>query len=198
MAGHCDQKLRMINTLSWKEVFAFDHSLLELNDNNSNPELNIYVESETTDEGPLYEAVGKPFQISRLTAPEMRQIQADGLPRVGISKMAISHDSNFVATVCEQCPKFVWIWDLNTISLNSLLMQKNSVNDITWAPTTLNLNISSNDGKIFLWSLRGASVCQVPQISQKENFRVTKIQWNPNGKNFAAIEHNSGLVFVYP
>jgi hypothetical protein len=74
MVGHCDQKLRMLNTLSWKEVFAFDHSLSEINDNNSSTELNIYVESETPDEGPLYEAVGKPFKLERLTSPEMQQI----------------------------------------------------------------------------------------------------------------------------
>jgi WD40 repeat protein len=77
-------------------------------------------------------------------------------------------------------------------------MQKNQVNDISWAPNSLNLNVSSNDSKIFLWSLRGASICQVPSISQKENFKVTKIIWNQNGKNFAAVEQNSGLVFVYP
>ena len=71
MAGYCDQKLRMMNTLSWKEVFAFDHSLLELNDNNSSSDLNIFVESETKDDGPLYEAVSKPFRIDRLTNPEI-------------------------------------------------------------------------------------------------------------------------------
>ena len=88
MVGHCDHKLRMLNTLSWKEVFAFDHSLSEINDNNSSTELNIYVESETPEEGPLYEAVGKPFKLERLTSPEMQQISQDGLPRVGISKIA--------------------------------------------------------------------------------------------------------------
>jgi hypothetical protein len=101
MVGHCDQKLRMVNTLSWKEVFAFDHSLSELNENNSTNELNIYVESETVEDGPLYEAVGKPFKLERLTSPEMGQMTPEGLPRVGISKLAISHDSNYIATVCE-------------------------------------------------------------------------------------------------
>lgn len=82
--------------------------------------------------------------------------------------------------------------------LNSLVQQKNPIADVSWAPNSLNLNISSSDGKIFLWSLRGASVCQVPQMQRKDNFKVTEIMWNPNGKNFAAIEQNQGLVFVYP
>lgn len=31
----------------------------------------------------------------------------------------------------------------------------------------------------------------------KENFTVQKVEWNPNGKSFAALDKN-GLVFVYP
>jgi hypothetical protein len=63
LAGYCDSKLRMINTMSWKEVFAFDHarSFENLDDSNSSADLNIYVENETIDDGPLYEAVSKPY-----------------------------------------------------------------------------------------------------------------------------------------
>ena len=48
-------------------MFAFDHSFDELNDLNSQSDLNIYVESETKNDGPLYEAVSKPFKMQRLT-----------------------------------------------------------------------------------------------------------------------------------
>jgi hypothetical protein len=48
-------------------VFPFDHSLEEINEGNSSPDVNIYVESETPEDGPLYEAVGRPFKIDRLS-----------------------------------------------------------------------------------------------------------------------------------
>lgn len=67
VSGHCDQKCRMISTLSWKEVFTFNHSLEELNEENTSAEVNIYIESETLEDGPLYEAVGMPFKIEKLT-----------------------------------------------------------------------------------------------------------------------------------
>lgn len=199
LGGYCDQKMRMISTLSWKEVFAFNHALEQLDDNNSSADVNIYVEAETKEDGPLYEAVSKPFKLERLTQNQIAQVQSStGLPRVGISKIAISPDSCFAATVNEQHPKIVWIWDLIKMQLNSLILQKDAVLDLKWAPNSLNLNISSSDAKIFLWSLRGASVCLVPPMNQKQSFNVTATVWNPNGKNFAAIENNSGLVFVYP
>mmetsp|Transcript_13438 Transcript_13438/g.22875 ORF Transcript_13438/g.22875 Transcript_13438/m.22875 type:complete len:424 (-) Transcript_13438:21-1292(-) len=201
LAGYCDQRLRLINTLSWKEVFAFDHGhhFEELNDLNSQADLNIYVESDNPEDGPLYEAVSKPFKLQKLTQAQSSQIGKDGeLPRVGVSQVSVSFDSQFAASVNENCPCYVWIWDLERLNLNSLIMQKNPVADVEWAPNSLNLNISSSDSKIFLWSLRGASVCQVPYMSQSENFNVLKVRWNPNGKNFAAIESTSGMVFVYP
>ena len=69
LVGYCDSRLRMINTLSWKEVYAFDHAHAfdELTEANSTPDLNIYIENETTEDGPLYEAVGKPFKLEKLT-----------------------------------------------------------------------------------------------------------------------------------
>lgn len=201
LAGYCDSKLRLINTMSWKEVFAFDHAHLfdELTDNNSSPDLNIYMENETPEDGPQYEAVSKPFKLEKLSKDQMSQIQPDtNLPRVGVSKIVISPDSYFAASICETSPTCVWIWDLTKLCLNSLLVQRNRVSEICWAPTSTNLNISSMDGKIYLWSLRGASVCQVPPMQMKENFKVSGIRWNRNGKNFAAVDKGQGLVFVYP
>jgi len=64
----------MISTLSWKEVYTFDHSVEELNDENTSSEVNIYIESETPEDGPLYEAVAKPFKIERLSHNVVSQI----------------------------------------------------------------------------------------------------------------------------
>ena len=66
----------MVNTMSWKEVFAFDHAHIfeELTDANSSPHLNIYIENETPEDGPLYEAVSKPFKLEKLTKEQMAAI----------------------------------------------------------------------------------------------------------------------------
>ena len=67
-------------------MFAFDHSFEELNDVNTQSDLNIYVESETKNDGPLYEAVSKPFKMQRLTLAQISSMQKDtDLPRVGVS-----------------------------------------------------------------------------------------------------------------
>jgi WD40 repeat protein len=119
----------------------------------------------------------------------------NGLPKLGVSLIAISSDSLFCATKNENSPNYVWIWDLTLFTLNTILIQKHEVLDLKFSPKLCNLNVSTGDGKIYLWSPRGASVCQVPV--NKQNFSVNEIVWNPNAKNFAALDTN-GLVFVYP
>ena len=65
MAGFHDEKLRMINSLSWRELYAFDHSWEELTEVNSSDILNIYREQESVD-GVFYEALTRPFNVPRI------------------------------------------------------------------------------------------------------------------------------------
>lgn len=77
------------------------------------------------------------------------------------------------------------------------MIQKSEVDSLAWCPRSpqATLNVSTGQGKLFLWTERVASVCQVPV--SKDNFGVQRVEWNPNGRSFAALDR-TGLVFVYP
>jgi hypothetical protein len=111
------------------------------------------------------------------------------------------------------------------MTLNSLIVQQTAIADLAWCPRTNNLNISTNSSRLFLWSPKGASVCQVPvqtgeglkgtqkiapsmTLSTSRSTKgkpsgstidltVSSVAWNPNGTSFAALDRNQ-LVFVYP
>lgn len=157
--------------------------------------MNIYIE--TTDSrdssAAVYATGSKPYKLPGLAKHQL-SVKGD-LPRIGISIIEVSHNNTFIATKNENNPNCVWIWDLNTLALNTILIQKHEVTAIQWCPKMLTLNISAGDGKLYIWTLKGASICNVPV--NKENFTVNSIEWNPNGKSFAALD-KGGLVFVYP
>ena len=162
LAGFHDEKVRIINSLSWRELFAFDHSWGELTEMNSSDILNIYKEQDSPD-GIFYEALSRPYTVPRL--PLQDQAPGVGLGKVanrGVSRIEVSHDSRFAATKCLTSPRCVWIWDLVEMSLNSLLVQSGEIADLRWNPHSHNLNICSGANRLFLWSPKGASVCQVP------------------------------------
>jgi WD40 repeat protein len=117
------------------------------------------------------------------------------LPKVGISLIAISQDAKMVATKNESQPNIVWVWDITKLSLNSILVQKQEVTHLEWCPQNLTLNVSTGNDKLYIWTLKVASLCQIPV--NKDNFCVQQVVWNPNGRSFTAMDKN-GLVFVYP
>ncbi len=55
----------MINSMSWQELYAFDHSWDELTEVNSSDILNIYKENDSND-GVYYQALGRPFIVPRI------------------------------------------------------------------------------------------------------------------------------------
>ena len=148
--------------MSWQELFAFDHSWESLTEVNSSDILNIYLESDSGD-GVYYQAVSRPFSVPRI--PLQDQVPGVGVGRVakrGVSRIEVSFDSRFAATKCETSPRCIWIWDLVEMSLNSLLVQSKEISDFRWNPRSHNLNICTGASRLFLWSPKGASVCQVP------------------------------------
>ena len=163
----------------------------ELTAQNTGELINIYKEVNTKTDGSYYEAMQRPFELGRVKSQK------------GIQQIALSSDSKFCATLCATTPKCVWVWDLSDYNLNSILVQEHDVSDLSWCPRSNNLNISTlESSKLYLWSPKGASVCQVPlpqslQEGSGKDVHVSKVMWNPNGMSFAALD-KTNLVFVFP
>ena len=88
VAGFFDQRVRVYNSLSWKEIFTVDLSLQELTEENTPRDINIY--SEVTDQtgGSVYDIMNKPYRVPQLQANQVSK--KDALPRVGVSLIAVS------------------------------------------------------------------------------------------------------------
>ena len=79
--------------MSWRELFAFDHSWEELTEMNSSDILNIYKEQDSA-EGVFYQALSRPYNVPRI--PLQDQAPGVGIGKVakrGISKIEVSWDS---------------------------------------------------------------------------------------------------------
>lgn len=56
-------------------------------------------------------------------------------PKLGISVMSWSPDSQLLATVNENMPHAVWVWDVTAAALTAVLLHVSSVRSLAWAPT---------------------------------------------------------------
>lgn len=81
--------------------------------------MNIFIESDSL-EGSIYKPGVKPLKINQLNNPHL--LQKGGSPKLGISMISISADSRYIAAKNENCPTYVWIWDLVELNLNTVLV----------------------------------------------------------------------------
>jgi hypothetical protein len=104
---------------------TFDHDMGTLTDDNSPAELMIYQEGDVQKNGAAaYIAKYRPFELpkSNTVTPLTQKVRDMELPKIGISIVACSSDSRFLATKNENFPQCVWIWDLTKLQLCTILV----------------------------------------------------------------------------
>ena len=120
-------------------------------------------------------------------------------PPVGVQQMEWSFDSQYLATKCEEMPQTVWIWDLTTLDLTSVLIHLDHVRCFKFAPQSHALYIATGQKRLFSWGQQGACVIELPQnelISQAQPtcLSVIRLKWNPSGSNLVLIDAKHALL----
>lgn len=64
-------------------------------------------------------------------------------PPTGVKNVEWSFDSAFIATKVESMPNAVWIWDITTLLLTTVLIQLNPVLSFKFAPESQKLIIGT-------------------------------------------------------
>jgi hypothetical protein len=98
--------------------------------------------------------------------------------------MEWSFDSTFLATKCESIPTVVWIWEVNTLELHTVLIHMNQVKSIKFAPNAHQLIIGTGQPRVFAWTPAGSCVIPLPHyMDVASGLHVQKIKWNPRSSN---------------
>ena len=207
--GSFDQKLRVLNHVTWKTVMEHLHpTTIE------SSAVVIYTEVETktehapkksepeaSEKGPpahknpfieeakynsslylsqsKYQTVEPPHVI-----PSIKPDPEKANPKLGVGTIAFSPDSRFIATRNDNMPNVVWIWDVPNLRLSVALVQTGQVKEMKWDPTQSRLAVCTANGKLYLWSPAGCVSVTVPV---ETNFTVQRMNWHPSGTSLALI-----------
>ena len=186
--GSYDQKVRILNHVTWKPVMEHMHQST-INDEDS---VTVYKEVENkfstgktkvaADLFPSqskYEPQNLPF-----TVPSIRPDPEKPNPKLGVGSVSFSSDSAFIATKNDNMPNTVWVWDIIQLKLVVLLVQSCPVYDFQWDPCQSRLAVSTGSNKLYLWSPAGCVSVAVPVDS---TFTVQRLVWHPNGSSLALV-----------
>jgi hypothetical protein len=68
-----------------------------------------------------------------------------------------------MASKCDQMPNAVWIWDMTSLELTTVLIHLNPVKSFKFSPNSNDLFITTGTGRVYTWNPQGASVIELPQ-----------------------------------
>ena len=103
--------------------------------------------------------------------------------------MAFSSDNYFLATKNDKMPNILFIWDLNQMNLQFVLIQLNEVVYFEWAKNENVLFISTNNNKLYYFTL---DACKILQLSK--DFNNSALIFSPDGKKMIIKDTNNFIM----
>lgn len=184
--GSYDEKLRVLNHLTWRAVA--EHAHPPMVDNTGTV---VYQEVENRPSIPPpttrslapcqshYDTLPLPVAV-----PTSQPDPEKPNPRLGVGLASFSSDSRYLATRNDNMPTAIWIWDMIELSLAVLLLQSSPVREFSWDPHQPRLAIATGTGRLCLWSPAGCvSVC----VPCDPAFSLTRLAWHPDGNSLALL-----------
>ncbi|CAK8694465.1 unnamed protein product [Clavelina lepadiformis] len=185
--GSYDQKVRILNHITWKSISEFSHI-----SNIQSTNAVVYSESETKPSLPRtentliasppifstqskYEFLSPPIQI-----PSVQPDPEKPNPKIGVGWLEFSPDNKFLATIDDSMKTAVHIWSMLKLSLYVVLLQASPIKCARWDPHTSRLALCTGNDKLYLWSPSGSVSVQVP-ISA--TFHVHSLKWHPSAES---------------
>ncbi|XP_066926151.1 WD repeat-containing protein WRAP73-like [Clytia hemisphaerica] len=180
--GSYDQQVRLLNNVTWKSICEFQHP-----PKITNPHTTIYLEIEkknvllpwetepgTSRSQPSHYAVqDKPYQL-----PSIRPDAEKPNPKLGVGSVSFSYNSHYMATKNDNMPNVLWVWDLRSLKLVSLLVQCHAIKAFSWDPKEIRLALCAGTNKLYMWSLAGCLAVEVPG---EGDIAVTSLTWHESG-----------------
>ena len=183
--GLYDQSLRIFNNISYTCVTIFEHDKEVLND----IKVNYYKEEILNNEGETkYVQLKPPIDLRIENVLKSKNIN-DKSTRIGISKMAFSFDNYFLATKNDKMPNILFIWDLNQMILQFVLIQLNEVIYFEWSKNKNILFISTNNNKLYYFTLDSCNILQL----QKDFYNKSLI-FSSDGKKMMIKDTNNFIM----
>ena len=184
--GSYDEKLRVLNHLTWRAVAEHTHPATvdaaavvyqEIEDKPLHPGPALH--PPLTPPQSHYTTVALPVSV-----PNCKPDPEKPNPRLGVGVALFSPDSRYLATRNDNMSCAVWVWDMVGLGLAALLLQTSPVRQICWDHTQSRLAIATGNGRLYLWSPAGCvSVC----VPRNPSFSLTHLTWHPAGTSISLL-----------
>jgi WD40 repeat protein len=164
-----DDKIRLLNHITWQPVAEFSHHDVILDN-----DCTVHQECLARDDPSKvsFELVcGRPVIISSLQWDQDKPTELSG---IGLA--VFSSCGYFLATREDTMPAAIWIWSIKETRLHSVIVHKQPVTAVCWAPDEPRLAIVCGSNFVSLWVGKEVTVHMTYHIC------VSDVRWQPSGE----------------
>lgn len=180
--GYNDNTVKLYNHMTWKLVCELNH-ISVLNENC----INIFKEEEVL-------AKEKYSKYIEIAAPFKLPIAKNSFSFV--NDIEWSYDSTFVATKLDVVPNVLWIWQLSTLALHTVIVQLKPIKDFQWSPKEHILLFGTDTSKLYSFTLNNVYIVDLVSDANSP-FALLKINWNYDGRSFI-LSDKKQLIIGHP
>jgi len=186
--GGYDQKLTILNYITWSPVAEHLHASSSIERDTVVYKECSVVSSRGVPNLPSSPAATK-YEIqanhSEISLPSIKVPPSKPNPKQGVGVIKFSLDNRYIVTVNDNMPCIAWLWDIERLSLQSVLIHNQPIKDLNWDPVEPRLAVCTGGNRFYMWTAEGAMV--VPLPSSTENFGVDSVSWHPRGESIHLV-----------
>ena len=168
-----NQSLQLLNYPNFVLVKLLDH------DPESLPEhkINFFKEEIINNDFRKTKYIEMPYTTSlRQEIYNFQKVKDTKNHKFGISLISFSYDNKFLCTKNENVPNVLFIWDMNSLQLYTVLIQINNISDMKWAKNENILHITTNNNKLYIYTIDSCKI-----IEMDESLRLNSLIFNSDG-----------------
>ena len=184
--GLYDQTLRIYNSIGYTCQAIFDHNKDILYDN----KVNYYKEEIINKEGDSkYIELKVPIDLKNENIYNKgKNLFNDTMPKIGVKEIDFSFENYFLATKNDNMPNVLFIWDLNLMKLQTVLIHLNEVIYFKWNKNNI-LFICTNNNKLYYYTIDSCIILKL-----NNDFHNKSITLSNDGKKMMVKDNNSFIM----
>ncbi|KAF9907015.1 WD repeat-containing protein wrap73 [Linnemannia zychae] len=194
--GGYDQKIRIMNHLTWKPILEFNHVAHA----HYGPKTVLWRESDSTVAvtGSVRQQSGIEYTMvieqSAWVLPTIRIDTQKPNAKIGVGWCDFSSDGSLLASRNDSMPNVLWIWSMTELRLIVIIQQQSPIRVVRWDPNTPSRIVwCCGSSRVYSWRAgqqqqqqQGGFVeaVEVPA----ENFVVSSLKWCPDGRGLLLLD----------
>ncbi|CAH0394844.1 unnamed protein product [Bemisia tabaci] len=184
-----DNKIRVLNNITWTSISEFDCGQRVTGRDNF-----IYTQV-ISKPSPMVSSNSTHIKASFKIVEDRPVSIKSGMKKFGYD-LKWCHNGKYLAVFNFRFDHAVRIWNMENLSLHSMILLDFPISDFKWSPVYHRLVLCFEKPVITVWTEDNVQSVSIPFLSKKGNLKLKTVEWQPRSGSYFALCSDAETVLV--